>query len=111
MASKLKITRRALAEAYRTYEWLAKLSPAAAARWIGDLFARIDTLKKNPQRCPLAEESPHFKKEIRELLFGKRRNVLGIHFTIQESTVVVLYIRHSARGPLELPGEEPEAAG
>jgi plasmid stabilization system protein ParE len=108
MAFKLKVTRRAMAEAYQTYEWLAKQSTSAAAKWIGDLFAKIETLKKNPERCPLAEESPEFKQEIRELLFGRGRNVHRVLFTVRDSTVVVLYIRHSARGPIQQPGEELE---
>ncbi len=108
MAYKLKVTRRALAEAYKTYEWLAKQSARASSRWIRDLFAKIDTLKNNPERCPLAEESPEFKAEIRELLFGKRRQVHRILFTIRESAVIVLYIRHSARGSVEPLGEELE---
>jgi hypothetical protein len=41
-------------------------------------------------------------------LFTRRRNVHRILFTIRESTVIVLYIRHSARGPIQPPGEELE---
>jgi plasmid stabilization system protein ParE len=108
MAYKLKVTRRAMAEAYQTYEWLAKQSASGAARWLRDLFAKIETLKKHPDRCPLAEESPEFRQEIRELLFTRRRNVHRILFTIHESTVIVLYIRHSARAPIQPPGEELE---
>jgi plasmid stabilization system protein ParE len=108
MAYKLKVTRRALAEAYQTYEWLAKDSPARAARWLQGLFAKIDTLKTNPERCPLASDNSEFKEEIRELLVGKRRNVHRVLFTIRESTVVILYIRHSARGPLQPPSAELE---
>ena len=74
----------------------------------GSRFAKIETLKKYPDRCPLAEESREFKQEIRELLFTRRRNVPRILFTIRESTVVVVYIRHSARGPIQPPGEELE---
>jgi plasmid stabilization system protein ParE len=106
MALKVKVTRRALAEAYKTYEWLAKQSGVAAARWLQRLFETIETLKTDAQRYPLAEESPQFKVEIREMLVGKRRNVHRVLFTIRESTVVVLFIRHSARGPVEPPGAE-----
>jgi plasmid stabilization system protein ParE len=108
MAYKLKVTRRALAEAYKTYEWLAKDSPARATRWLQGLIAKIETLKINPLRCPLAEENPEFKEEIREFVVGKRRNVHRVLFTIRESTVVVLYIRHSARGPVQPPSAEFE---
>jgi plasmid stabilization system protein ParE len=91
MAYKLKVTRRALAEAYKTYEWLAKDSPARATRWLQNLFAKIESLKSDPERCPVADEGSEFKEEIREFLVGKRPNVHRVLFTIQESTVVVVH--------------------
>jgi hypothetical protein len=53
--------------------------------------------KRLPIRCPLAPENGHFPEEIRQLLYGTRRDAFHILFTIQSDTVHVFYIRHRAQ--------------
>ncbi len=61
-----------------------------------------------PKRCPLARENKYFSQEIRQLLYGRGRNLYRILFTIVDgqdiSTVRILHIRHSSQQTL---GEEP----
>jgi plasmid stabilization system protein ParE len=55
--------------------WIAEAqSPTAAARWYNGLLKKVATLKTHPFRCPIAAENDKFPEEIRELLYGKRRN-------------------------------------
>ena len=61
----------------------------------------METLTRHPLRCPRAAESDRFPEELRELLYGKRKNKYRIIFTIRGSEVVVLYVHHSARKELE----------
>ncbi len=76
-------------------------SPALAAKWYNGLLKKVDTLKTHPSRCPLAAENAKFPEDIRELIYGKRRNAYRIVFTIQADTVHVLFVHHTARDELE----------
>ena len=39
-------------------------SPAVAARWYNGVIQKIETLRRHPTRCPLAEENDKFDEEI-----------------------------------------------
>jgi len=56
-------------------------------------------LDRLPYRCPLAREAKKAKREIRCLLFGKRRYVYRILYEVDEAkrAVWILHIRHGAR--------------
>lgn len=77
--------------------WLAARSPEAAARWLDSMFAAIQTLESNPERCGLAPENDSVDYEIRQLLCGRRQNVYRALFTIQAGVVRILHVRHAAR--------------
>ena len=79
-------------------------SRTVAARWYDGLVNKIDTLRRNPSRCPLAAENDKFPEEIRELIYGqrgKRKHKHRIIFTIRDDAVYILYVRHTARDELE----------
>jgi plasmid stabilization system protein ParE len=98
----LRITAEAVADADEAYAWIAEHgSPALADRWYQGLFKQIETLTRQPLRCPRAAESHKFREELRELLYGKRKNKYRIIFTVRNAEVVVLYVHHSARKELE----------
>lgn len=64
----------------------------------------IESLSEMPKRCPFARENDYFTMEIRQLLYGRGRNLYRILFTIVEgkeaSTVRILHIRHAAQQTL-----------
>jgi plasmid stabilization system protein ParE len=101
---RIEVTDRALADADEAYAWLAEhVSSAYAEGWYRGLFAQIEALTRHPRRCPVARESEKFPEEIRELLYGKRKqkNKYRILFTIREDLVVILYVHHASRKELE----------
>jgi plasmid stabilization system protein ParE len=99
---RLRVTARAVGDADGAYAWIAEhRSPAQAERWYQGLFKQMETLTYQPSRCPLAAENPKFPFEIRELLYGKRKNKHRIIFTIRNDDVVVLYVHHGACKELE----------
>ncbi|HEV3003354.1 MAG TPA: hypothetical protein VGX78_02790, partial [Pirellulales bacterium] len=58
-----------------------------------------------PERCGLAAESSDFPYEVRELYFGLRsKPTHRVLFTVAETTVVVLTVRHVARSAVK-PGD------
>lgn len=102
MAYRLRITRRALADADETYAWLHdNLSRDYADRWYVGLFDTLEKLAESPTIHPKAMESDDHPVPLREALYGKRKSKHRILFTIQGDEVVVLYIHHSSRRKLE----------
>lgn len=85
------------AELDAAYQYRHARAPQAAARWFAGIVDAINSLEQLPARCPLAPENGHFAEEIRQLLYGARRDVFRILFTIQGNTVHVLHIRHGAQ--------------
>jgi plasmid stabilization system protein ParE len=85
--------------------WMTEnASDAVAARWYNGLTKKVDGLRRQPSRCPLAAENDKFPEEIRELIYGppgKRKHKHRIIFTIREDTVHILYVRHTARDEIE----------
>ena len=71
----------------------------AAARWYNRLDEAVSALGRFPNRCPVAPESRKMKRQLRQLLFGKKPHVYRVIFEIdeQQETVWVLTIRHAAR--------------
>lgn len=91
---------RAEADITAAVTWLARHNAAAAARWRTGLFRIIENLETNPTRYPIAEESVDLGLELREMLYGRRRGIYRILFTIEGETVNVLRVRHAAQDRL-----------
>ena len=101
---------RAERDAREAYQWLAQQAPEAALRWYRGLREAIESLAAHPQRCPIAPENEYAEEEIRQLLYGRRRSIYRILFTIKGDMVSVLTVRHGARRLLR-PEELREDAG
>jgi plasmid stabilization system protein ParE len=95
-------TAMARADAVRQFRYLANRSPAAAARWYTGLEKAVAKLGELPERHPIAQdESEQVGITLRQMLYGRRRGVFRILFSIEGDTVTLHYVRHSARGPIE----------
>ena len=97
MTYRVIIQPNAEAELDAAYRYRYQRAPQAAARWFAGFVEAINSLAEFPERCPLAPENGHFPEEIRQLLYGDRRDAFRILFTIQGDTVHVLHIRHGAQ--------------
>jgi plasmid stabilization system protein ParE len=104
MAYRVRIAARAEADVEKALGWMLRRSAAAAGRWHAGLLAAVDSLEEQPERCGLAPEAEDLGIELRQLLFGRRRGVYRILFTIAGNVVNVLHIRHATRQPLR-PGD------
>ena len=71
----------------------------AAARWYNELELAVYGLASYPHRCPVAPEARRMKRELRNLLYGKKPHVYRIIYEVNEGrrAVWVLTIRHGAR--------------
>lgn len=102
MTYRLSVTAHAVADADDAYAWIAEhRSLDQAERWYQGLFKQMETLTRHPLRCPRAAESDKFPEELRELLYGRRKNKYRIIFTVRNEDVVVLYVHHAACKEIE----------
>jgi len=81
--------------------WLARTNPAAAVRWRRGVLSIIEKLETNPALYPAADEATDLGLELRELLYGRRRTIYRVLFTIDGQTVNVLRVRHAAQDRLK----------
>ena len=95
MTFRIRISRRAEADAEAMYRWIAEDvgRPLDALRWLDGLQDALATLGERPLRCPRAPESRDFDREVRQLFFQRHR----VLFVVEGEDVVVLHIRHGRR--------------
>jgi len=75
----------------------------AAAHWYNELELVVYALASYPHRCPIAPEARRMKRELRNLLYGKKPHVYRVIYEVDEGrqAVLVLHIRHGARRKLK----------
>lgn len=93
MTYRVVLADNAIAEIMAAFAWIREESPTNADNWFNGLTATIDSLKTFPERCAVAPESTSIAVELRHLIYGRYRVI----FTISDSTVSILHLRHSSR--------------
>ncbi|MCU0569199.1 MAG: type II toxin-antitoxin system RelE/ParE family toxin [Oculatellaceae cyanobacterium Prado106] len=100
MTFQVELTPIAEAQIEQAYLWYREQTPGFADNWFRGLMNKIATLQEKPRRCPLAIEHEIFPEEVRQLLYGKSKNIYRVLFTTRETTVSIPYVRHTAQSPL-----------
>ena len=95
MSRRVVITPTAEADLDHILYFIALDNPAVGRRFVTTLRAKMKTLARMPERCPLAPEDGLDGLEIRQLIHGNYR----ILFTVDADHIVVLQVRHGARLP------------
>jgi plasmid stabilization system protein ParE len=101
MAFQVRLTRNAEAQIEAAYLWFREQNPTFADQWFRDLMDAIAQLQDKPRRFPMALEQEIFAEEVRQLPYGKGRSRYRILFSIDEPTIYVLHIRHTAQSLLK----------
>ena len=78
------------------FKWYQHANPVYATKWKRGLEEKILSLEIFPESHSLAPENSEFEEEIRQLLYGKA-NPWRILFTIIDTKVYVLHVRHGQR--------------
>ena len=101
MTYRVELTDRAFCDLAILYEEKHAQESLAAARWFNGLEQAVDTLATFPRRCVVARESRRTRRNLRQLLYGKKPHVYRVIFEIDEphKVVNVLTIRHGAMKP------------
>jgi plasmid stabilization system protein ParE len=106
MTYRVEITELAAAEIRKQYEWLlANRSKFVADRFRDALLAAIDSLEKNPERCPKAPEAEWYGEQLRHLIHHQRRQVYRVLFEIHKTMVIILRVRHHSQDVIQPTGQ------
>ncbi len=97
MSYRVVLTANAKANLRSYYVRAAETAPMTASRWLDRFEEALQTLSHNPRRCRLAPENDLVPVEVRQLLFGRGRNVYRALFTISGDDVQVLHVRRAVR--------------
>ena len=89
---KLVWSPRAVSQAAEIARYIAADRPAAAERWVSDLFARVDRLLTHPQSGRRVPELPK-RRDVREVIVGTYR----VLYRVTPTRVDILTVRHGAR--------------
>lgn len=92
---RVELTRRAARDLRHLYRTINAANSAVAHQWFNSLERTILSLDLNPARGSVTAED----KSLRQLLFGRRRNVYRVIYFIDQDrkTVTIIHIRHGAR--------------
>lgn len=78
--------------------WAVHRSIHQAGRWYEGFSLKIESLRKSPERLPLADEDSEFSYTLRELHYGLGSSPTHrAVFTIVGEIVIVLTVRHAAQ--------------
>lgn len=112
MSYRVILQPRAERELLAAARWLEgqSQSTAKALRWVRSVRTKIESLRANPERCPIDPDSDVYGETVRVLIFGKRHSKYRILFAVRGDAVHVVSVRHSARRSLaeELEGDDAE---
>jgi plasmid stabilization system protein ParE len=94
----VELTARAERDLNYLYERINAAESLAARRWFNGLEKAVYTLERFPRRCPLAPEAKPAKRQLRNLLYGKKPHIYRVIYEVEEEhkSVLVLTIRHGA---------------
>lgn len=105
MAYRVDVTEPAEVEILEIATLIAAYSPAASDRWLTGISRSIRSLAIMPKRCPKAPESHELGTELRQLMYGKSRNIYRIVLRVVEPALVeVIAVRHGSRDVMR-PGQ------
>lgn len=94
------ITPSGKADIFETNTWLLENYPNIADKWLWETSRAVTSLARLPERCAVSAESAVFDVEVRQLLYGKKPHVYRILFSIRETKVFVLRVRHTRQKSL-----------
>ena len=81
--------------------WWCRHGKAAAERWREDFLAKVlAALESDPHCYPEADEAGDLGKDLRMMLYGRRRQSYRVLFTVSGNRVTVHRVRHSAQDRL-----------
>jgi plasmid stabilization system protein ParE len=97
MKYRVAILPRARFDLDEAYRWAAERAPDTALRWAQRFAIKLQNLGRNPYQCAMAPEARKAKREIRQLLFGRRPSVYRALYVIVGEEVQVFRVVRAQR--------------
>lgn len=97
MAYRVELSPRAQGDLDRIYERILGVAPCRGTIWFDRFEQEIQSLSSLPERYPVLPRHSTSARIVRQLLFGRRRHVYRIFYTIIGEAVWVIHVRHGAR--------------
>lgn len=99
MSYRVDISIPALQDAENAFLRIREFNLESSKSWYEGLIESIFSLEKFPNRCPIAPESKILGREIRQFIYGKRRQSYRIFFEVleNEKAVRIYRIWHSSK--------------
>ena len=97
MAFRLEFRPKAEHDLENIFRHLVQEAPLRGPQWVSGLEESIYSLRKIPERCPIAQQVSRPRVAVRKLLYGRYPHIYKVYFTIESNTVWILHIRHGAR--------------
>jgi len=99
MTFHIDVTREAARDLDQSFVWWAENRDREQAnRWYTGIFKELQSLKENPGRFPISDETELCPTGLREMYYGLgRRPTHRVIFTIVGDAVRVLCVRHLSR--------------
>ena len=101
MSLRVVVSHQAEEQIDAALSWIAENSGDLAARWYEQLMAVLAGLGQHPQKYAIAAEEELQYHEVREMLFGRRKNVYRVLYRVESDTVRILAIIHGRRKPID----------
>ena len=96
MAYQVVLADAAKAEASQIYDWVVARAPIRGPEWFEDLIDSLYSPERElPFRCPFARAAETVRRQIRCLVFGKRKHGCRSLFEVDEERRAV-WILHFA---------------
>jgi plasmid stabilization system protein ParE len=90
--------RKAQRDLEESLAWWSKHGKAAAAEWRERFIVKvISTLEQDPLRFPSADEAAELGLDLRVMLYGRRRQVYRVLFTVEANSVFIHRVRHASQ--------------
>ncbi len=97
MSYRVVLTERFARHLKEMGDYIAADNPQRALSWLEEVEAKVLKLDHFPESHPYARENDSHVIELRQLVFGKGRHKYRVVFTVRDSDVVALDIRHGSR--------------
>ncbi len=101
MVFRVTVSPTGLADIEALFLYQVRISLEYAATWLRGLETATKSLSEMPLRCGLAYESHAFNMTVRQLLYGKNRDLDRVLFTVEGDEVRIHHVRHTRQQPLE----------
>ncbi|MBK1792022.1 type II toxin-antitoxin system RelE/ParE family toxin [Persicirhabdus sediminis] len=97
MKYRVLLTKRFATSLQEMGDYIAADNAQRAISWLAEVEAKVMKLDYFPESHPYARENEDHAIELRQLVFGRGRYKYRVIFTVKESDVIALDIRHAAR--------------